>query len=370
MPANDPTQQAWLAAIIESSEDAIIAKDLQGAVTGWNAAAERLFGYTSAEMLGRPLTVIFPADRLQEEAMILGRIARGERVEHYETERQHRTGRIFPVSVTVSPIMDADGRLVGASNITRDLTERESHQMRVRELQSELVHVQRLSELGQLVSALVHEVNQPLTAITNYINACRRLAAAGNLPAIAPAMQQIEDQTRRTREIVQRIRDFVKKRDIELRTENLAQVVSEAIELTRDSARGEDVKVRTEVPPALQVNVDRVQLQQVLFNLMRNGIEAMRGRPRCEITVAARAEQGMVQVSVADSGPGVPAEVRSRLFQPFLTTKPNGMGIGLSVCRTIIEAHGGRLWIEDAPREGAVFRFTLQASDLRSGAAA
>jgi two-component system sensor kinase FixL len=300
--------------------------------------------------------------------MILGRIARGERVEHYETERQHRTGRIFPVAVTVSPIMDADGRLVGASNITRDLTERQMHEKRVRELQSELVHVQRLSELGQLVSALVHEVNQPLTAITNYLNACRRLAAAGNLPAIATAMQRIEDQTRRTRQVVQRIRDFVKKRNIELRAENLASLVSEAVELTRDSARGEDVGLRTEVPPALQVKADKVQLQQVLFNLMRNGIEAMRGCPRREITIAARAEQGMVQVSVADSGPGVPAEVRSRLFQPFLTTKPNGMGIGLSVCRTIIEAHGGRLWIEDAPREGAVFRFTLQASDLPPGA--
>jgi two-component system sensor kinase FixL len=363
MPANHPTEQAWLAAIVECSEDAIIAKDLQGAVTGWNAAAERLFGYSSAEMLGRPLTAIFPADRLHEEAMILGRIARGERVEHYETERQHSSGRIFPVSVTVSPIIDADGRLVGASNITRDLTERRSHERRVRELQSELVHAQRLSELGQLISALVHEVNQPLTAITNYLNACRRLAAAGNLAAIVTAIQRIDDQARRTREVVQRIRDFVKKRDIELRTENLAEVVSEAVELTRDSARGEGVALQTEVPPEVRVEADRVQLQQVLFNLMRNGIEATRGCPRREIRVAVQAaDPGMVQVSVADSGPGVPPELRSRLFQPFLTTKANGMGIGLSVCRTIVEAHGGRLWTEDAGDGGAVFHFTLKAA--------
>jgi PAS domain S-box-containing protein len=238
VPATHSTEQAWLAAIVAHSEDAIIAKNLEGVVTGWNAAAERLFGYSSAEMLGRPLTVIFPASRLHEETMILERIARGERVDHYETERQHRNGRIFPVSVTVSPIRGADGNLVGASNITRDLTEREANERRVRELQSELVHVQRLSELGQFVSALVHEVNQPLTAITNYVNACRRLAATGNLPAIVTALERLSDQTQRMRNVVQRIRDFVKKRDIELRAEHLAEVVREAVELTRDSARG------------------------------------------------------------------------------------------------------------------------------------
>ena len=270
-------EQTWLAAIVESSEDAIIAKDLRGIVTGWNAAAERLFGYGSAEMLGRPLTVIFPAHRLDEEAMILERIARGDRVEHYETERQRKDGGVFPVSVTVSPIRDADGNLVGASNITRDLSEREAHEARVRQLQNELAHVQRLTELGQFVSALVHEVNQPLTAMTNYLNASRRLIAAGNLAGVSGAIDRIEGQARRTREIVQRIRDFVRKRDLELRAENLAQVVDETIELTRNTARGDDFQVKTEVHPSVVVHVDKVQVQQVLFNLMRNGIEAMRG---------------------------------------------------------------------------------------------
>jgi two-component system sensor kinase FixL len=363
VPATHSTEQAWLAAIVAHSEDAIIAKNLEGVVTGWNAAAERLFGYSSAEMLGRPLTVIFPASRLHEETMILDRIARGERVDHYETERQHRNGRIFPVSVTVSPIRGADGKLVGASNITRDLTEREANERRVRELQSELVHVQRLSELGQFVSALVHEVNQPLTAITNYVNACRRLAATGNSPAIVTALERLGDQTQRMRNVVQRIRDFVKKRDIEVRAENLAEVVREAVELTRDSARGEDFDVTTDVHPALRVEVDRVQVQQVLFNILRNGIEAMQGQPRREINIAVRpSDSAMVQVSVADSGPGLSDEVQRRLFQPFVTTKPNGMGVGLSVCRTIIEAHGGRLWAESAVHAGAVFRFTLKAS--------
>jgi two-component system sensor kinase FixL len=367
LPMNRYDEQAWLAAIVEGSDDAIIAKDLHGIVTGWNAAAERLFGYTSTEMLGHRLTVIFPADRLQEETMILDRITRGVRVEHYETERQHKNGRIFPVSTTVSPIRDADRRVVGASNITRDLSERQEQQKRVRELQSELVHTQRLSELGQFVSALVHEVNQPLTAINNYVSACRRLVAAGNLAAITTAIQRIEDQTHRTRDVVRRIRDFVRKREIALRPEDLADVVNEAVELTRDSARGEDVRLRTELPHAVRVEADRVQVQQVLFNLMRNGIEATQGCSRREISIIAQpAEQGMVQVCVADSGPGLAAAVQSRLFQPFVTTKPDGMGMGLSVCRTIIEAHGGRLWA-DAPGDtgadtGAVFRFTLKAA--------
>ena len=368
MVSRNASEQAWLAAIIESSEDGIIAKDLGGTVTAWNPAAERLFGYAATEMLGQKLAVIYPPARAHEETEILARIARGERIEHYETERRHRDGRVFPVSVTVSPIRDAAGAVVGASNITRDLSERAAHAQRVGELQSELAHVQRLSELGQFVSALVHEVNQPLTAIGNYLGACRRLLATGNVAGVGAALDRVADQTTRTREIVQRIRDFVRKREMEMRTENLAAVVHEAIELTRSSARGEDVTVHAEVDPAAAVNVDKVQVQQVLFNLMRNGIEATQGHERREIRVAARpADAAMVEVSVADSGPGLSEEVRARLFQPFVTTKANGMGIGLSVCRTIIEAHGGRLWADDAAAAGAVFRFTLR---LAAGAVA
>lgn len=362
-PKSQGSDQAWLAAIIESSDDAIIAKDLNGIVTAWNAAAERLFGYTAGEILGRPLTVIFPARRTHEEAAILQRIARGERIEHYETERSHKDGRIFPVSVTVWPVRDASGKLTGASNITRDLSERDAHARRIRELQSELVHAQRLNELGQFISALVHEVNQPLTAIRNYLGACRRLTAAGNLGGVESALTHVEDQAKRTQDIVQRIRNFVRKRDVDMRTENLAELVGEAIEITRASARGEDISIIADVHPGTSVHVDKVQVQQVLFNLMRNGIEAMHGRPKREIRIAARsAGDDMIEVSLADTGPGLPEAIRDRLFQPFVTTKETGMGIGLSVCRTIVETHGGRLWAEASSGEGAVFRLTLPAS--------
>ena len=360
----NPAELARLAAIVEASDDAIIAKDLNGIVFAWNSAAERLFGYSAAEMLGQPITLIFPPERISEEAAILVQIGRGERLEHYTTHRRCKDGRIIRVEVSVSPIRDGDGRVVGASKIIRDLTERDARERHIQELQAELAHVQRLNELGQLVSALVHEVNQPLTAITNYLGACRRLAAAGNLSGVEQALYRIEGQAARTRSIVQRIRDFVTKRQTEFRAENLSQVVDEAIALARASLRDDALRLITQVDTSAAVLIDRVQVQQVLFNLLRNGIEAMQDQPDREIVVTAGARDGdMVEVSVADSGPGLPTAVRDRLFEPFVTTKPDGMGVGLSVCRTIVEAHGGRLWEEAPATGGSLFRFTLPVAE-------
>ena len=351
-----------LAAIIGSSNDAIVSKDLSGIVTSWNRAAEHLFGYAAAEMVGQPITTIFPADRVDEEAAILARIAHGETVDRYETVRRHKDGQAVSVSVTISPIRDADGTIVGASKIIRDLTEREVQERRIRELQVELAHVQRLTELGQVVSALVHEVNQPLTAIGNYVNACRRLMASGRQEQLQGALQQIGDQTDRARQIVQRIREFVKKRDVQMRAEHLPQVIDEIVNLTEASVRQEGLRITTHIDPmASAAEIDKVQVHQVMFNLMRNSIEAMQGQTKRELAVRTKpAEGGMLEISVADIGPGIPDDVRGKLFQPFVTTKPAGMGIGLSVCRTIVETHGGRLWAEDNPGGGTVFRFTLR----------
>ena len=355
-------ESARLASIVESSDDAIVTKDLEGSILSWNAAAERLFGYTAAEVIGEPITIIFPPDRVSEEAAFLARIASGERVDHYETVRRRRDGQIVSVSVTISPIKDASGKIVGASKILRDLTERDAREKRIHQLQAELAHVQRVTELGQVVSTLVHEVNQPLTAINNYVNACRRLIASGNQAGLQRALERIADQTTRTREIVQRIRDFVKKRDVQMQQEKLSDVIEEALALTRSSVRDDGLSLGVQLDPSdLLVEIDRVQVQQVLFNLLRNGIEAMQDQPRRELVVASsRAPEGMVEISVADTGPGLSGVVRERLFQPFVTTKANGMGVGLSVCQAIIAAHGGRLWADDNPGGGAVFRFTVR----------
>ena len=364
-PASQDDVRARLAAIVESSDDPIISKDLSWIVTSWNKAAERLFGYAAAEMVGRPITMIFPLDRIDEEAVLLARIARGEQIDRYETIRRHKNGRTISVSVTISPIKDGSGSIIGASKIIRDLTERNERERRIQELQSELAHVQRLTELGQVVSALVHEVNQPLTAISNYVNASRRLLATEKREQVRIALEQITSQTDRARQIVQRIRDFVKKGDSQLRPEALPEVIEEIVLLTQASVRQEGTKVTTNLDPAAtSAEIDKVRIQQVLFNLMRNSIEAMQPQPSRELSVVTRpADDGMVEISVADNGPGLPNEVRRKLFEPFVTTKANGMGVGLSVCQAIVEAHGGRMWAEDNFGGGTVFRFTVRRGD-------
>ena len=222
--------------------------------------------------------------------------------------------------------------------------------------------MQRLTELGQVVTTLVHEVNQPITAIRNYLNACRRLAATGNLTGVQAALERMEDQTKRASEIIQRIRDFVRKREVQMQAEDLSLVIDEAVALIRASLAGEVPTLTVQVDPAEpHVEIDKVQVQQVLFNLLRNGIEAMQDQPRRELMVATKGAQGgMVEISVADTGPGIPDEVRSRLFQPFVTTKPTGMGVGLSVCQGIVQLHGGRIWADDRIGGGTVFRFTVR----------
>jgi two-component system, LuxR family, sensor kinase FixL len=355
-----------LAAIVESSDDSIISKDLDGIVTSWNSAAERLFGFTAVEMVGQPITIIFPLDRVDEEAEFLRRVSRGEKVEHYETIRHHKDGHAISVSVTISPIRDTNGRITGASKIIRDLTQRDARERRIQELQAELAHVQRLTELGQVVSALVHEVNQPLTAISNYASACRRLTMTGNIGQIQSGLENIANQAERARQVVQRIREFVKKGDVQMRAEHLPQVIEEIIVLTQASVREEGLRFTTRFDPmALSAEIDKVQVHQVLFNLLRNGIEALHGQPKRELVVATRPVDGdMVEISVADNGSGLPDQVRAKLFQPFVTTKANGMGVGLSVCQAIIGTHGGRLWAEDNPGGGTVFRFTVRRASL------
>ena len=349
-----------LAAIVDSSSDAIIGKDLNGIVTSWNTAAADMFGYAAHEILGRTILLLFPPDRVDEETGIIDRIRQGGSVQHYETVRQRKDGSRFPVSVSVAPIRDRTGDIVGASKIVRDLTERQEREHHLQEVQTQLFHAQRLTELGQLVSTLVHEVNQPLTAIANYSSASRRLLDAGNTPATVTALQKIAEQAERAHQIIQRLRNFIRGGTTERTDEDLGSVIDEAVALASSSLKATNVLLGTRLDPATgQVSADRVQIQQVLFNLVRNAAEAMQQSPRREVTIATAPGTDRVEISVADTGPGLAPEIRAHLFEPFFTTKGNGMGIGLSVCRSIVEAHGGQLWAEDNPSGGTVFRFTL-----------
>jgi two-component system sensor kinase FixL len=244
----------------------------------------------------------------------------------------------------------------------RDLTERQQTLHRVQELQAELLHVSRLTEMGQMAAGLAHEVNQPLTAAANYLQAGRRLL--GNLAGTARAVDVLDQalaQINRAAAIIARLRAFVRKGEGAQRPERLAAVIEEAAALALIGVRERDVKVRMSTAPALPpVAIDKVQIQQVLVNLMRNAIEAMAESAPRELTIAAEPlPDGMVAVRVADTGPGIAAEIAERLFQPFVTTKTQGMGVGLWICRAIVEGHGGRLWAEANPGGGAMFVFTL-----------
>jgi two-component system sensor kinase FixL len=241
--------------------------------------------------------------------------------------------------------------------------------LRLKELQSELIHVSRLSAMGTMASTLAHELNQPLTAIANYLEAGRELLDAGGAEAATLLREAIEESTSealRAGKIVRRLRDFVARGEVERRVEDLPRLIDEASRLALIGARERGVRAFFELAPDITtVTVDRVQIQQVLVNLIRNAIDAVAGQEVRDITISTCAlDNAMVEVSVADTGPGLSPDIAARLFQAFATTKPAGMGLGLSICRTIVEAHRGHIRAEPRPTGGTVFRFTLPVEEF------
>lgn len=354
-----------LASVVEWSDDAILTKTLDGIITSWNRAAERIFGYTAEEMLGRDLMVLMPDDLKHEEEHILSRLRAGEAVDHYVTRRLRKGGEEIHVSLTVSPMRDADGRVIGASKIARDVTERRKAEARLEDLQSEIIHLSRWNMMGMMAATIAHELNQPLTAIANYAAALKRILAN---PQAQPAMAQdildkIVKQRLRASQIVERLRTQVARGRGERRPENIAEVVGEAIELAASTVQKAGVRLVFEPASALPAAlIDRVQIQQVVVNLVRNAVEAMEDARAKTLVIEIVAAGDGVQVDIADSGAGLAPDVADRLFQPFVTTKSSGMGLGLSICRNIIENHGGHLWARANAPQGTVFSFTLPAS--------
>jgi two-component system, LuxR family, sensor kinase FixL len=359
-----------LAAIVESTDDAIVSTTLDGIVTTWNRAAERVFGYATPEMIGQSILRLAVPGHGNEMIEILGRIKRGERVDHYETMRQSKDGEILHISLSVSPIYDADGDLIGASKISRDITAakkaeealRES-EARLHELNAELLHVSRLTAMGQMAAMVAHELNQPLTAISNYLEAASALLDRGGdlpLPGIKNAIDRAGEQTIRAGQVIQRIREFVSRRDSERRIEAISPLLKEAVELAAIGMKQKAVSIKYEDGPAdARILADKIQIQQVLLNLLRNAAEAVADADNRNITLRSELRDGVLQISITDNGPGLPDEVKEKLFQPFVSTKKTGMGVGLSICHSIIAAHGGRLWTEPNPEGGTIFSMTL-----------
>jgi two-component system sensor kinase FixL len=371
MPARDPAAQpdsgegeALLRSILETVPDAMVVIDHHGVIQSFSRAAERLFGYRPDEVCGENVRLLMPSPYREAHDGYLARyMATGERriigIGRVVVGLR-KDGSTFPMELSVGEVRHAGHRLF--TGFVRDLTERQQTERRLQELQDGLLHVSRLRSMGQMAATLAHELNQPLTATANYVRAAIRLLDADepDIARIRQAMTLASQQTMRSGEIIRRLREFVARGEVERRPESVAKLVEEASALALVGAKERGIRTELSIDPELPMAVvDRVQIQQVLLNLIRNAVEAMEAGPVRELQVSTLVTDGLVQVRVADSGSGIPPEIAARLFQPFVTTKRDGMGIGLSICRTIVEAHGGKLWVEPNPGGGSVFQFTV-----------
>jgi two-component system, LuxR family, sensor kinase FixL len=276
-------------------------------------------------------------------------------------ERQRLAGRDATIATVLAMATTLLALVSGGLGIVLLLRERQKSRLRV--LETELIHVSRLNTVGQTASVLAHEVNQPLTATRNYVNGARRLLKSLTAPEAtraSEALQLAQAQVERATQIIGRLRRHVQGAGPDRTAAAPATLIEEAILLS--GQRGGEITLRTDIEHHLpDVFVDPVQVQQVLINLIRNAAEAMAETPRRELHVGAAAEGTLVRISVRDTGSGLSPELADRLFRPFTTTKPNGMGVGLSICRSIIEQHGGRIWAEPQAAGGTAFHFTLPA---------
>lgn len=371
--------EAQFRSILETVPDAMIVIDERGVMTSFSRAAEQLFGWTAAEAIGRNVSILMPnPDRARHDTYLERYLATGER--HIigvgrEVTGQRRNGTTFPMELSVGEVNTGGHRLF--TGFVRDLSERQEHQQRLQSVQAELLHVSRLSAAGEMASALAHELNQPLTAIASSVRAALRMLQdqpEGTLPPrAAEAMERAAAQSLRAGQIVRRLREFVLKGDVDRQLMELTPLVEEAAALALVGARQAGVHVTFRLDPVpISVVVDRIQIQQVLLNLIRNAIDAMTETPdegaRREMVISTSwPDASSIEVAVADTGPGLAPEVAAKLFEPFVTTKAAGMGVGLSISRTIIETHGGRLWAQPNPVGGTIFRFTLPAGAAISG---
>lgn len=353
-----------LAAIVESSHDAIVSKSLDGVITSWNKGAERLFGYSAEEAVGQNITLIIPPERRDEERTIVEQLTRGERIDHFETVRMRKDGSLLDVSLTISPMKDASGRVVGASKLARDITERKRAEEALRQAQTDLAHASRLTTLGEFTASLAHEVKQPIAAAVTDANTCVRWITRDepDLKEAREAAWRIVKDANRAAEIINRVRLLFKKGTPQRELVDVNEVAREMIVLLGDEASRHSISVRTELADDLpHVRGDRVQLQQVLMNLMVNGVDAMHDvdGPRELIIKSQPAENNELLLSVSDTGVGLPRHQADQIFNAFFTTKTHGTGMGLRISRSIIESHGGRLWAADNSPRGASFCFTL-----------
>ena len=360
------------AAIVESSDDAIVSKDLNGIVTSWNAAAEGMFGYSAGEMIGQSIRVLIPDDRQQEEDEVLGKIRLGERVDHYETVRRRKDGSLLPVSLTVSPIRQPDGTVIGASKIARDISERR----RAEEERQRLVLIARdASQLkDEFLATLSHELRTPLNAIVGYL----RMMQAGMLSgerqtrAVDTVVRNAQSLTQIVEDVLDVSRIVSGKLRLDVQPVDLAELVGEAVETTRPAADAKGVRVEMIMDPRRSlVSGDPERLRQVLWNLCSNAVKFTPRGGRVEVRLERVNSQ--LEVTVSDTGIGISQDFLPRVFERFsqadggIDRQRGGLGLGLAISRHLVELQGGRIFVSsEGPGQGSTFRIELPLRSVQA----
>jgi PAS domain S-box-containing protein len=326
------------AAIVESSDDAIVSKNLQGVVTSWNRRAEQIFGFSAEEMIGQSITKIIPDDLQATEQEILATIARGERIEHFETIRRTKSGELLDVSLTISPVKDETGRIVGAAKIARDITQRKKTERALRT-------TERLASVGRLAATVAHEMNNPLEAVTNLVFLARQ---ATSQEAIKDLLTSAEEELGRVALITKQTLGFYRETK-GLSITNLGSIIKPLVSILHSRLRNKSITIDTEIRQDPEIKCVAGEIRQLFANLLGNSIDAVPhgGRIRVRISEAREREGRLrigVRLTVADSGPGIPPTVMEKLFEPFFTTKKDvGTGLGLWISKSIVENHGGSI---------------------------
>ncbi len=355
--------------IIDQIHDAVIGTDLAGYITSWNRGAEHMFGYTVDEALGKHMWRLCREERrdiLEREVMLPLR----ERGTHeLEIELQRKSGEMFPAHLSMTLLTDDRGvpsRLIG---YCVDITERNRVEEAMRQHQAQLAHVSRVSVMGQMAAGLAHELNQPLTAIVSYTRGCahRIRSRSGRATKLREAMEEAAAQAERAADIIRSLRTMIGKGEPRRDWKDVNALVHQVLPFAEAETHLHGVAVRLELTPHLpRVQVDGIQIEQVILNLVRNAVDAMQetaSERRTLIISTAKSAGDRVEVAVRDAGRGFPPEIASHIFEPFFTTKSNGLGMGLSISRSIIEAHGGNLWASANADGGTTFHFTLPAGE-------
>ena len=372
-PFSDPNAvHTLLQSILESVPDAMIVIDRHGTVLAFSRTAEMLFGYDSTDIVGHKVNKLMTrSDRDNHDQYMqnyhnsghaqiigIGRIV----------EAQKATGEQIPVMLKIGET-EIDGEPIFTGYI-RDVTEEQIRQHRLAQMQAELENYSRLNAVGSMASAMAHELNQPLTAIANYVEAARDLVAdvkLESLSVVEEALDAAASQSIKAGQIVRRLRDYVSRGEIEVQPTSLQTVLDDALMLAKIGRTGLIARIENTIPDDFPlVLADRLQIRQVVFNLLRNAVEALDGHPDPTVKVSATVSADKATVCVTDNGPGLDIETKTSPFDPFTSTKANGMGLGLSICQTIIQAHNGKIWYEPNKPCGARFYFTLDLDNLEN----